>query len=180
MINDKKLIHLYSEGSINQSINYYLFKCRLFKYFYTYMAYYEKLPRRFLRETLDFIRCKYKVIYMEVNGKLAGYGTIVRGGGARYTFSSGQDAVICNVWIEPEFRGKGLSNHLVSFLLNYAKKYVLGDIYSYIHKDNLASQAIFTKLGFTKISTATRVSKIHKIVKSEKGKLGIYVYTKST
>lgn len=173
MNNDKKLVFLKQiEG-----IDFYRYKATLFNYFYKPMAYYEKLFTRKVRETLDYIRGGYTVIYIARENKIIGYGIITRGGG-RNKFCTKQDVVFNSLYIEPEERGKGYGNLMVGAFLNeLGIKY--NKAYEYIRNDNVASVKAAERNGFVKVSAAKREGFLQNIVSCDDGVLGIYEYTGS-
>ncbi len=173
MIYDKALIYLGTENGIDC----YKFKARPLKYFYTPMAYYENLKSRTVRETIDYFRGGYNVIYLAVDDKLIGYGTITRGGG-RNKFCTKDDAVICNLWIQPDERGKGYGKKLDIILTRYAESHFKGKTYMYIHNENLPSKKAAEYAGFVKVANATRRGRFVNIVNCEKGNLEIYCKSK--
>lgn len=155
-------------------MGFYEYKASLLRYFYTPMAPYERLFSRKIRETLDFIKGGYKVLYIFDNKIPIAYCTIVKGGG-RYKFSTKQDIIICNVWVRPESRGKGIAKELYKYLLNNMNlKYQRA--YAFIPNDNLPSIKTVLKIGFQKISDADRVGILKIIKKQNNGHLGIYSY----
>ncbi len=110
MITDKRLQYIKSTGDVD----FYKFRPTLFRYFYKPMAYYERLFSRTVRETLDFLRGGYYLVYLAIDDHLVGYGTVVRGGG-RYRFCTSKQRILCNIFIKEEERGKGYSNILVEY-----------------------------------------------------------------
>lgn len=170
MIRDKKLKYLKQiEG-----IDFYEYKTKLFDYFYVPMAYYEKLFSRKIRETLDYIRGGYRVIYMARYDKIVGYGIVTKGGG-RNKFATNKDVVFNSLYISPDERGKGLGNVLVgAFLRELGIKY--DKAYEYIRNDNIPSVKAAEKNGFVKVSCAKRQGVLQNIVASDEGVLGIYEY----
>ncbi len=170
MINDRRLVYLKQiEG-----IDFYKYKASLFNYFYTPMAYYENLFSRKIRETLDYVRGGYNVIYMARENKIVGYGIITKGGG-RNKFATARDVVFNSLYIDPDERGKGLGNILVgAFLHDIGIKYE--SAYEYIRNDNIPSIKAAEKNGFVKVSNAKRQGFLQNIVRSDNGVLGIYEY----
>ena len=158
-------------------LQYYEYKASLLKYFYTPMAPYESLFSRKIRETLDFIKGKYKVLYIFEKDSPIAYCTIVRGGG-RYKFSTKNDIVVCNVWVRPENRGKGIAAELYKFLLNnMGIQYSCA--YAFIPNDNLPSIKTALNVGFKKTADADRVGLMKNIKVINNGHLGIWEYRPS-
>lgn len=118
-------------------LDFYEFKTSLFNYFAINMAYYEKLFSRRIRETMDYIKGGYHVVYIARKDILLGYGIVVKGGG-RYKFCTKRDNVICSLWVQPEFRGKGYLNTLLT-VLSDKKIFPCNNFYEYIAHNNIAS-----------------------------------------
>lgn len=118
-------------------LDFYEFKTSLFNYFAINMAYYEKLFSRRIRETMDYIKGGYHVVYIARKDILLGYGIVVKGGG-RYKFCTKLDNVICSLWVQPEFRGKGYLNTLLT-VLSDKKIFPCNNFYEYIAHNNIAS-----------------------------------------
>lgn len=118
-------------------LDFYEFKTSLFNYFAINMAYYEKLFSRRIRETMDYIKGGYHVVYIARKDILLGYGIVVKGGG-RYKFCTKRDNVICSLWVQPEFRGKGYLNTLLT-VLSDKKIFPCNSFYEYIAHNNIAS-----------------------------------------
>ena len=132
----------------------------------------EKLLSRQLRETLDYIRGNYKVVYMAVADSLIGFGVITRGGG-RNIFCSSRDIVLRSLFVRPDARGKGYGRMLVQVLatgcgLKHEK------VYAYIRPDNDASIKTALANGFAKVGTATYKGLLKRIVLSKNGSVDIY------
>lgn len=169
MMQDKRMKYIQSVDGLD----FYEYKARLFSYFYQTMAGYETLVTRQLRETIDYVRGNYKVIYMGVGNILVGYGVITRGGG-RNRFSTTRDIVLCSLYVKPECRGKGYGNTLVKVLstglgLNHC------NVYEYIRHDNFPSIKVALTNGFVKSGNATYKGWLKSIVPSDDGTLGIYI-----
>lgn len=171
MICDKNLKH----ATTVDQVDFYEYKVRLFSYFYTPMAHYEKLLSRTLRETLDYVRGNYKVVYMGIGDKLIGYGVITRGGG-RNRFCTKQDLVLCSLFIRPEHRGHGYANTLVK-VLSTGMGIKHQRVYEYIRHDNIPSIMVAQANGFLKISNASYRGLMKNVVKTQDGHLGIYEKT---
>lgn len=170
MIRDKKLIHLVQVDGVD----FYRYKAKLFNYFYTPMAYYEKLFSRTIRETLDYIRGKYNVIYLAKDDVLVGYGIVTRGGG-RNKFATKYDVVFNSLYIVPEERGNGLGNLMINVFL-HKLNIEYDTAYEYIRHDNIPSVKVAENNGFIKVSNAVRSGKLQNIIVSENGPIGIYAY----
>lgn len=173
MIKDKKLEYITSVDELD----FYRYKARLFNYFYTPMAYYEKLFSRMVRETIDFVRGNYNVVYMAKGEELVGYGVVTRGGG-RNKFCTKNDIVLCSLWVQPEFRGNGYGNKLV-YVLSSKLGITYENAYEYIPNNNTPSIKVAERNGFVKVGNAHRKSKgLKSISMDEKGHLGIYIKNK--
>ena len=164
MIVDKQLIFLKTV----EGLDYYEFKPRFLRYYYTPMAYYEGLFSRIIRESFDYIRGGYRVFYFGEKDKLIGYVTIVKGGG-RYRFCTSCDSVFCNLFILDAYRGKGYSSKLISLLSQQIDR----KLYAFIRHDNYASIRCFERLGYTKVFNA-EYKLFHFVVLNAKGHLGVY------
>ena len=168
MINDNKLIFLKQIDGID----FYRYKASLFKYFYKPIAYYEKLFTRSIRETIDYVRGKYRVIYMAKEDEIIGYGIVTRGGG-RYKFCTRKDVVFNSLYIVPKERGNGYGKLLVgAFLKELGIQY--DKAYEHIRDNNIASIKVAEQCGFVKVSSAKRVGLLQNIVSCDEGILGIY------
>lgn len=172
MIQDKRLQYICSVDDCD----YFIFKARLFHYFYTRMAPYENLFSRLIRESIDFFRGKYYPVYQVVEGEIVAYATVVRGGG-RYTFCGSNDIVICNVWVNPAYRGKGLSSKLIKAITQHCNLF-FSVSYAFIRHDNLASIKCFEANGYHKVLNATTSGILHRVIEDSDGRLGVYKYTK--
>lgn len=73
---------------------------------------------RYLKEQEKRIRTVYLI---ETEGKLAGYGTFLRKSEYSY-FCEGKIPEISDLWIVPEYRGKGLATLLIKELEKLAQK----------------------------------------------------------
>lgn len=153
-------------------LDFYEFKTSLFNYFAINMAYYEKLFSRRIRETMDYIKGGYHVVYIARKDILLGYGIVVKGGG-RYKFCTKRDNVICSLWVQPEFRGKGYLNTLLT-VLSDKKIFPCNNFYEYIAHSNIASIKGAEKNNFRKISNAEYVGIFHNVKTNSDGHLGIY------
>lgn len=147
-------------------------------FFYPPMAYYENLFSRTIRETWDYFKGNYQVIYIAKNNTLLGYGTIVRGGG-RYRFCTSNDVILCNLWIQPEHRGKGLGYILVQGLLKCID-FSYENVYEFIQHDNVASINVALKNGFVKVFNAQCKGIFRNIIHDDNGSMGIYKLSKSS
>ncbi len=168
-MNKNKLQYL---GSLN-GYDCYLYKASLFDYFYTTISPHEnKLPRK-IRETLDYIRGGYKVLYLFEEEKPVAYLTLVKGGG-RYSFSKKTDMILCNVWVDVSSRGKGIASLIykaATTLIDLHCDY----IYAFIRDSNIPSIKAAMKNGFKKNANLMLTkTKKYKIV--AEGKLGLYAY----
>ncbi len=168
MIEDKNLTYL---GTFD-GIDFYRYRTRLFRYFYCPMAYYEKLFSRMVRETIDFVRGGYHVIYIAQNDRLVGYGIVTKGGG-RNRFCTADDIVLNSLWVMPKARGNGFANLLYRVLtselgVSYDKAY------AYIRPDNQASIKAALRSGFVKVANASRKGILRSVVIDPNGRLGIY------
>ena len=168
MIQDKKLKYLKTVDGID----FYEYRVRLFSYFYSTMAGYEKLMTRMLRETIDYLRGDYKVVYMGIDDSLVGYGVITRGGG-RNRFCTKQDIVLCSLFVRSEMRGKGYAKTLVK-VLSTGLGIKHRAVYAYIRHDNAPSIKANVGNGFVKVGNATTRGILKSIVPAENGRLGIY------
>ena len=168
MMQDPKLSYLESADSLD----FYRYHCRFLRYFYTPMAYYEKLLTRQIRETIDYVRGNYSVIYMFRGDTPVGYGVITRGG-ARNRFCTKEDAVLCSIWIQPEERGKGYSKPLIRTLAKYAAQNAR-DIYEYINFKNIPSIRAAEACGLRLAGQAVHGGLLQTVVPVEKGTHGIY------
>lgn len=168
MLNDKRLIYL----ATVDGIDFYRYRSSLFRYFYTPMAYYEKLFTRCIRETLDYLRGGHNVVYMARGDKLVGYGVVTRGGG-RNRFCTGRDIVLGSLWVQPEARGQGLGNTLIRGLTDHCG-FVYENAYEYIRHDNLPSVKAAEHNGFVKVANATHRGLLRSVFVAEDGHLGIY------
>ncbi len=168
MIDNKELTYL----TTVDGIDFYRYRTRLFHYFYTPMAYYEKLFTRCIRETLDYLRGGYAVIYMAEGDTLLGYGVVTRGGG-RSRFCTPRDIVLGSLWVQPEARGRGLANTLIRGLSECCG-FVYEAAYEYIRHDNLPSVKAAERNGFVKVANASHRGLLRSVVQDPKGHLGIY------
>ena len=65
---------------------------------------------------------------------------------------SSDDSAEISIILDPKFRGKGLSKHLLSMTLEIiAKNFSYKRIIATIHQDNIASQRAFKALGFKEL-----------------------------
>ncbi len=168
---NKKLVFLKNRNGLD----FYEYRARLFNYFPPpRMAPYEKLFTRCIRETLDYIRGKYHVIYCAVGDNLVGHATIVRGGGIRYGFCTKNDAVLVNLWIQENERGKGYASSLVGFVIEYAKTLEYENTYAFVRHDNQASKKSMINNGMELVYSACVKGCLHRFTISEDGEHGIY------
>lgn len=168
MIEDAKLEYLRTIDGID----FYRFRARLFKYFFTPMAPYEGLFSRMVRETLDYVRGGYEVVYIGKDQRLLGYIIVTRGGG-RNKFCTKEDIVLCSAWVQPEERGKGYANVLYGGALEcYPHPY--RDVYCYIRHNNPASVKTALKVGFQMVGNASHSGLLRSVDRDENGNLGIY------
>lgn len=168
MVQDSKLSYLESA----EGLDFYRFRCRLFRYFYLPMAYYEKLPTRMLRETIDYVRGNYAVIYAFRDQTPVGYGVVTRGG-ARNRFCTKADAVLCSIWVQPDERGKGYSKPLIRVLAKFASASAR-DVYEYINLNNIPSIRAAEAAGLRLSGKARHRGLLQSIVSDENGTHGIY------
>lgn len=168
MITDKSLRFLKTQDGID----FYRFHARLFHYFYIPMAEYEGLRSRMIRETIDLLRGRYRVIYMAMGDQIIGYGIITRGGG-RNRFCTRRDAVLCSLYVDPSQRGKGCGRTLVRVLSQLAGVWAKG-LYEYVKPDNLPSVRAAEANGFRKIGTAAFFGRLKLIKPDPQGPLHIY------
>lgn len=171
MIQHKDLIYLYTQDGMDV----YRFKARPFKWFIDPpMAYYEKYKTRKLREAADFIRGKYLMLYFAVNDELVGHATITKGGGMRNRFCSSKDAVVGNIWIQEEHRGKGYGKIFYRITVRECEKMFTGGIYCYIRVDNEPSKRCAEVNGFDPVGRVSRRGIFKSNVPDENGKFILY------
>lgn len=169
MIDDRKLSHIGSVGDID----IYEFKARLFRYSYLYMAEYEKNLSHKIRITLSYLRGGYRIFYLARNKTIVASGTIEKGGG-RYKFCSNEDLILCSLWVAENSRGKGIGRLLVKSLIKIAENDCKGDIYEYIHPNNIASITLALDNGFIKKGSAKTIGLFKKMVETDNGTMDIY------
>ncbi len=131
--------------------------------------------KKWFRFQLELIK-GYTVYYMVVSDEIVGSCVVSRGGG-RYSFAEKKDIVIGPYFVCPEHRGHGYASVMVDDVLNH-----LGIEYEYawdwIRKDNYASIKTTERNGFEQVYEADVVGFTRKIVLTDKGQGGWYIYKK--
>lgn len=168
MLHDKRMQYLKTVDGVD----FYCHRVSLFHYFYTPMAPYERLFTRMIRETLDYCRGGYAVVYMARGNTLLGYGVVTRGGG-RNRFCTRRDIVLGSLWVQPAARGQGLANILIHGL-SEELGFSYQSAYEYIRHDNVPSILAAERNGFVKVANARHVGLLRSVVEAEDGHLGIY------
>ena len=117
----------------------------------------------------------YIVYYIRVNGLWAGYCVVSSGRNFRYFFSTSEDIVFGRYYVSPEFRGKHLSNKMVSQVLdhmglNYKKAY------AFVHAGSTPSHALCRSIGCQAVDHFDKVGKLRRIQKNDIGKYTVYCY----
>ena len=116
-----------------------------------------------------FSKGRYKVFYLEVNGKIVGYDVFCPGG-RRLKCSTPKDLVSGPLYIIPQYRGLGYATILKKMILKYC---CVGFdyVYSWIAKSNIASIKSYEKVGFDMdFGELKIVGRLRKLKQVEKGK----------
>ncbi len=151
----------------------YAFKPNVFKLFYRNL---EPLTmRKWVRFQLERMR-GYVVYYLEVSGEIVG-SCLVSSGGGRYSFADKKDIVIGPYFVCPEHRGHGYASVMVDAVLNH-----LGikfeHAWDWIRKNNYPSIKTTENNGFERVYEADVVGFTRKIVLTDDGQGGWYIYKK--
>jgi ribosomal-protein-alanine N-acetyltransferase len=84
---------------------------------------------------------KYSTV-IELDGNIVGYGII--------SFVVGE-AELLNLCIDPAYQGKGLANHLLTHLLDYAANIDNHEMFLEVRVSNEAAIHLYDKIGFNEI-----------------------------
>jgi GNAT superfamily N-acetyltransferase len=97
------------------------------------------------------------VVVGEDNGKLiAGGSAIIKRGNPYNTFT--HYAFLGFMFVEPEYRGKGVNRLIIEALVDWSHKKGLNEIRLQVYSENLAAIRAYEKVGFKKILTEMRLA----------------------
>lgn len=121
MKNDLKMKQMQYLGCYG-GIDFYQYTPTLFKPYYKdypkedHPGYEDRIAHK-VRMFLEYLRGGYRVIYMRVNGEIAGH-IVVANGGRRLAVSQKNDIVLGTIYITPRMRGKGIGTIGINTVLH--------------------------------------------------------------
>lgn len=171
----KKIVFLKSVDGID----FYIFKPTFLRLYANCYSMEEMPPYTYralhrARMVREYLKSRYRVVYMKVGDKTIGHFVVGRGG-TRIVMSNPEDIVIGPVWIVPSERNKGYASTGIGFILHQAGfEYI--NAYEYIHEKNTASIRTVENNGFVLAAKCKRHGMLRSIREDENGDLLVYRY----
>ncbi len=134
---------------------------------------FEKL--RFVRRVrllLEYLRGRYKVYYLAIEGRVVGY-CVITPGGRRLKCSNKNDAVIGPYYICRENRGQGLSKKMIAMVLGICKEQ-FESVYAWVDKTNTPSIRCLEACGFMPVGRLDVVGLFRRLLINPNGTDIIY------
>ena len=96
--------------------------------------------RYYDKRNIDIIKNHLLTLIITIDEKIAGYGHLDK-----------DDCVWLGICVLEEFRGKGLGNEIMKYMITYAKNNKIRNIYLTVDKDNEVAIGMYNKYGFIEI-----------------------------
>jgi len=96
--------------------------------------------RYFEKRNIDIIKNHLITLIVTLNNNIAGYGHLDLDG-----------CIWLGICVLKEYRGQGLGNKIMKYLVNYAKNNKIRKIYLTVDKDNKIAVGLYEKCGFIKV-----------------------------